>query len=58
MTFYLVKLLRKLLTLDGKGNANDLKSYLVPQYRNSKETNLKRKQKAVKFCQKHSKEHF
>jgi len=48
MIFDFFQLVRKVLSLDRKGKARELQSYLVVQYRGSKKSNLKRKEKIAK----------
>jgi len=47
MIFDFVQLPRKVLSLDRKGKARELQSYLVAQYRSSKKSDLKRKGKKL-----------
>jgi hypothetical protein len=49
MIFDFVQLTRKLLSLDRKGKARELQSYLVARYRSSKKSDLKRKEKNCKM---------
>jgi len=48
MIFDFVQLLRNVLSLDRKGKTRELQSYLAVQYRSSKKSNLKRKEKIAK----------
>jgi len=52
MIFDFVQFLRKVLSLDRKGKARELQSYLIVQYRRSKKSNLKRKENIAKCCHK------
>jgi len=50
MIFDFVQLPRKVLSLDRKGKARELQSYLAAQYRSSKKSDLKRKEKKIAKC--------